>query len=175
MNGAKTRAELARVAKELAERPFHGYVDGKEPNIQPLVDLFPGWSVDEADRLWCAAFVYYCCVGAGFDFPCRPEGLVTCTLAGCNAWEEFAMNDSRIEYHRGDSSFVPAAGDIVLYDRVFCDAEHDHIGVVLEVGDGVLKAAEGNIFDRNTSGIVMRPLDEHIRAYIRIPDGYTYK
>lgn len=42
MNGAKTRAELARVAKELAERPFHGYVDGKEPNFQPLVDLFPG-------------------------------------------------------------------------------------------------------------------------------------
>lgn len=170
----KTRAELARVAKELAELPFHGFVDGKEANIRPIVDLFPKWSVEEADRLWCAAFVYYCCVHAGFDFPCLPEG-TTCSLAGCSAWEEFAMSDSRIEYHRGDASFLPEAGDIVLYDRVFCDEEHDHIGVVLEVGSDSLIAAEGNIFGRNTSGIVTRPLDEHIRAYIRIPDGYTYK
>lgn len=171
---AKTRAELARVAKELAELPFHGFIDGKEPNIRPIVDLFPKWSVAKADRLWCAAFVYYCCVKAGFDFPCRPEG-ASCSLAGCNAWEEFAMSNSRIEYRRGAPNFVPEAGDIVLYDRVFCDAEHDHIGVVLEVGAGFLVAAEGNTFDRNISGIVTRPLDEHIRAFIRIPDGFTYK
>lgn len=37
------------------------------------------------------------------------------------------------------------------------------------------KLAEGNIFDWNISGIVERPIDEQIRAYIRIPDGYGYE
>ena len=27
-----------------------------------------------------------------------------------------------------DSTFIPEAGDIVVYDRVFINAEHDHIG-----------------------------------------------
>jgi hypothetical protein len=34
-------------------------------------------------------------------------------------------------------------------------------------------AAEGNIDNR--TGMIERPLDEHIRAYIRIPDGFHYK
>ena len=34
-------------------------------------------------------------------------------------WEDFATNDERIEYHLGsDNTFIPEAGDIVLYDRV---------------------------------------------------------
>ena len=84
------------------------------------------------------------------------------------------MGDSRIEYHKKEEFFTPKPGDIVLYDRVFINQEHDHIGIVLEAKDGILTAAEGNIFDENTSGIVNRPMDNHIRAYIRIPDGYRY-
>ena len=32
--------------------------------------------------------------------------------------------------------------------------------------------AEGNADNR--SAIIERPIDEHIRAYFRIPDGYKY-
>ena len=167
-----TRARLAEVAKEKAQIPFHGYIDGETSNIEQIISFFPKWTLREADGLWCAAFVYYCCKEAGFEFPYRPNECRTCHLAGCPGWEEFAIGDGRIEYHKGADGFVPEAGDIVIYDRVFIDREHDHMGIVLKKLENSIIAAEGNI--NNRSGITERPTDEHIRAYIRIPDGYRY-
>ncbi len=168
-----TRQRLAEIARQKAQLPFHGFIDGKESNLQPIVDLFPKWNIKDADGLWCAAFVYYCCIEAGFVIPYRPEEC-GCSLAGCGSWEKYAIGDSRIEYHKRDEAFVPEAGDIVLYDRVFMNVEHDHIGIILEVErDGII-AAEGNTFHDNISRIVKHPIDEHVRAYIRIPDGYRY-
>ena len=168
-----TREKLAVVAKEIALTPFHGYVDGMESNLEPLVRPFPKWNVKEADGLWCSAFVYYCCMQAGFDFPYYPAECKHCHLAGCYGWEEFAKGDQRLEYHKASDGFVPEAGDIVIYDRVFMDCEHDHIGIVLEKRESSIIAAEGNV--NNRSIIIERPLDEHIRAYIRIPEGYQYR
>ena len=167
-----TREYLAKAAREMALVPFHGAVDGLASNLEPIVRPFPTWNLGEADGLWCAAFVYYCCREAGFEIPYRPAECKTCHLAACLGWEEFAVNDRRIEYHKGTEDFVPEAGDIVIYDRVFENMEHDHIGIVLEMRAHSLLAAEGNV--DNVSGIVERPIDEHIRAYIRIPDGYRY-
>ncbi len=167
-----TRRQLARVAKATAEIPLHGFLEGQPSNLGPLVQPFPKWTLEEADGLWCAAFVYYCCREAGFDIPIRPGECKTCHLAGCIAWEEFALGDPRIGYHRGVEGFVPEPGDIVLYDRVFENREHDHIGIVLEKRENALLAAEGNVGNR--SGIVERPMDGHIRGYIRIPDGFRY-
>ena len=169
-----SRQKLAEIARKNAELPFHGYIEGEESNLAPIVKLFPKWTLQEADRLWCAAFVYYCCVEAGFIIPCSPDEYVSCSLAGCSSWEEFAVGDGRIEYHRAGGTFLPEPGDIVLYDRVFIDQDHDHIGIILEVSENAIIAAEGNTYHDNISGIVRRPLDEHIRAYIRIPDGYRY-
>ena len=165
-----TRKKLAEIAGKAAQIPFHGYLEGKESNLDPVIRFFPKWTLREADGLWCAAFVYYCCREAGFEIPIRPEACKTCHLAGCVAWEEFAQGDVRIEYRKGEESFVPEAGDIVLYDRVFENREHDHMGIVLQSSGNTILAAEGNL--NNVSGIVERPKDEHIRAYIRIPDGY---
>ena len=84
------------------------------------------------------------------------------------------MGDNRVEYHRRGSGFVPEAGDIVIYDRVFINREHDPIGIVLKVSEESILAAEGNIFDENISGLVERAMDDHIRAFIRLPDGFVY-
>ena len=165
-----TRKYLAKVAEKVAQIPFHGYIEGKESNLEPIIRFFPKWTLREADGLWCAAFVYYCCREAGFEIPIRPDACKTCHLAGCIAWEEFAQGDVQIEYHKGKESFVPEAGDIVIYDRVFENREHDHMGIVLQGTGKTIVAAEGNL--SNTSGIIERPKDEHIRGYIRIPDGY---
>lgn len=170
-----TRIRLAEIAREKALLPFHGYVDGKEANIQPIIRHFPRWNIRDADGLWCAAFVFYCCIEAGFQIPYSPDECVTCSLAGCGGWEEYAIGDPRIEYHSRTESFIPEAGDIVIYDRVFIDQEHDHIGIVLEVHPDTIVAAEGNTFNDNISRVIRRPIDEHIRAYIRIPDGYRYQ
>ena len=167
-----TRKQLANVAKAMAQIPFRGFAEGKKSNLKPIVSLFTGWTVEEADRLWCAAFVYYCCKEAGFEIPIRPDECKSCHLAGCIAWEEFAIGDERIEYHKGGEGFVPEPGDIVLYDRVFENREHDHIGIVVERREKSILVAEGNVDNRSV--IIERPIDEHIRAYIRIPDGYKY-
>ena len=168
-----TREKLAKIAKDMAQVPFHGDVDGMASNLASIVRLFPTWNLREADGLWCAAFVYYCCMAAGFEIPYRPEECKTCHLAGCLGWEEFALGDRRIEYHKGQEGYIPEAGDIVLYDRVFENKEHDHIGIVLDKRECTILVAEGNV--NNISGIIERPIDEHIRAYIRIPDGYRYR
>ena len=127
-----TREYLANIAREMALTPFHGALDGLASNLAPIVRPFPTWSVKEADGLWCAAFVFYCCREAGFEIPYRPRECKTCHLAGCLGWEELALSDERIEYHRGTEAFTPEAGDIVIYDRVFENNEHDHMGIVLE-------------------------------------------
>lgn len=168
-----TRKTLAEVAEKAAQIPFHGYIEGEASNLEPIIRFFPKWTSREADGLWCAAFVYYCCRKAGLEIPIRPDECKTCHLAGCIAWEEFAQGDARIAYHRGKESFVPEAGDIVIYDRVFENKEHDHIGIVLQSTQNTIIAAEGNL--NNTSGIIERTRDAHIRGYIRIPDGYRYR
>ena len=168
-----TRQCLAKVAEKAAQIPFHGYLARKESNLEPIIRFFPTWTLREADGLWCAAFVYYCCREAGFEIPIRPDECKTCHLAGCIAWEEFAQGDVRIAYRKGKENFSPEAGDIVLYDRVFGNREHDHIGIVIENRENTIIAAEGNL--NNVSGIIERPKDEHIRGYIRIPDGYEYR
>ncbi len=169
-----TRQQLAEIARQNALKPFHGFVNGEDSNLDPIVRHFPRWNLVEADGLWCAAFVYHCCREAGFVFPYSPDECESCSLAGCGGWEEFAMKDSRILYHRGDHGFTPQPGDIVLFDHVFCHQEHDHIGVVLEAGEHHLLTAEGNCPLGNISGIINRARDEHIRSYIRLPEGYRY-
>ena len=86
----------------------------------------------------------YCCTAAGFKIPFRPEECKTCHLARCYGWEEYALGDRRIEYHKGPEGYVPKAGDIVLYDRVFENKEHDHMGIVLDKREDTILAAEGN-------------------------------
>ena len=152
---------------------FMGILRGKNRILSRSFGFSPQWTLKEADGLWCAAFVYYCFREAGFDIPIRPEACKSCHLAGCIAWEEFAVGDPRIGYHQSGEGFVPEAGDIVLYDRVFENKEHDHIGIVMENRGDTILAAEGNI--NNKSGIIERPKDAHIRGYIRIPDGYKYR
>ena len=83
------------------------------------------------------------------------------------------MGDSRIAYQPGENTGFPKAGDIVLYDRVFCNQPHDHMGIIVQKMDKMLIVAEGNV--QNQSGIIHRPLDAHIRAFIRLPDGYRYE
>ena len=46
------------------------------------------------------------------------------------------------------------------------------IGIIVEKREYTILTAEGNIDNR--SGIIEHPVDGHIRAYIRIPDGYKY-
>lgn len=164
--------KLAEVARSEALKTYHGRVMETEPTIGEMIKYFPKWTPEEADGLWCAAFVYHCCVTAGFEIPIRPKECVTSHLAGCLAWEEWAKADPQLSYHPANSSYEPSRGDIVLFDNVFCNSEHDHMGIVLECKSDSIITAEGNI--NNLSGVLERRRDKHIRAYISIPDNFVY-
>lgn len=171
-----TRSNLAKMALAQTEIPLHGYLDGLDTNLHAVVAPFRKWNLKAADKGWCAAFVYYCCLLTGFEIPYKPcECHDTGSLAGCKSWEVFAQTNAGIEYHsRDDISFTPESGDIVLFDNVFCGKEHDHIGIVLSICHDRIITAEGNAGDTNSAMVMERMRDKHIRAYIRIPDGYRY-
>ena len=164
--------ELANIARIEALKNYHGFVMETESILHDIIKYFPKWTIEEFDGKWCAAFVYHCCISAGLVIPVRPKECVSCNLAGCAAWEEWAMNDNRIAYHRADTSYEPICGDIVIFDNVFCNSEHDHMGIVLENNESYIIVAEGNI--NNISGILERKKDTHIRAYISIPNNFVY-
>ncbi|MDR7857841.1 CHAP domain-containing protein [Tissierella sp.] len=167
------RDKIARIAKLEAQKCFHGNVMGLESNIEPIINLFPKWSLENWDGKWCAAFVYYCCIKAGFNIPVRfPNENVKCNFAGCSAWESWASLPENQFYYMVDNNFFPGKGDIVIYNNVFVNEPHDHIGIVLEDFDDYIIAAEGNI--GNVSGIVIRKKNKNIRGYIRIPNDYTF-
>lgn len=166
---------LAETARRLALSPLHGFLDGQESNLLPLVQHFRRWDIHQADRLWCAAFVYHACVEAGFQLPFSPDECTLCSLAGVPAWEELAQKDSRIGCFLPFPGFAPAPGDIVLYDHVFCNQPHDHIGIVIENHPDHIIAAEGNVGNTNISGLVRREKDAHIRCFIRLPDNYRWR
>jgi len=165
--------KLAQVAKTEALRFFHGRVMKAGHNLHEIIAPFSNWHIDEADGMWCAGFVYHCCIKAGFKIPTRPSECSN-SLAGCNAWEQLAIADREIIYiPTTNNNFTQAPGDIVLFDRVFIDAEHDHIGIIIENKPDSFLSAEGNI--NNVSGIIERKKDSYIRAYIRLPDNYAYE
>jgi len=168
------RDELAIIAMSNAQRCFHGNVMGLKSNIAPIIDLFPKWSLENWDNIWCAAFVYYCCIEAGFNLPVKyPDESVPNNFAGCNAWEAWAKLSINQFYYSSDiEKFIPAKGDLVLYDEVFTNSPHDHIGIIIENKMDTIVVAEGNI--GNVSGVVERVKDRHIRGYIRIPSDYQF-
>lgn len=165
-----TKAKLSETARAEALKTWHGAVAGLKSNLWPIIELFPGGNPEEFESLWCAAFVYYCCIAAGYKLPVRPRECVSCNLAGCGAWEEWAKNDPRIGWLPG--TCLPQPGDIVIFDRVFEDKPHDHMGVVVQVRENSIVTAEGNL--GNVSGVVERPRDRHIRGYVSLPDGFCY-
>lgn len=166
-------SRLSDAAKAEALRCFHGYVMKTEANIQEIIAYFPGWTIEEANGNWYAAFVYHCCRKAEYKIPIRPCECVCSHLAGCGAWEEWAKADPRIEYYDAQKEDAPPKpGDIVLFDRVFRDLEHDHIGIIVAADENSITVAEGNI--NNISGIIKRKRNEHIRAYIRLPENFSY-
>ena len=103
-----TGKKLAQTAQMLAERPFHGRTEDQPSNLLPIVRLFPKWNLEQAERMWCAAFVYYCCIQAGFSIPYSPQECRSCSLAGCGGWEEFAQGDKRIAYYDGQQAIRDA-------------------------------------------------------------------
>ena len=159
---------ISNVAQQEARKGYHGFVMGTNPNIDAIISLFPKWDINKWDNNWCAAFVYFWCIKAGINLPVKyPDKRVFNNFSACSAWEQWAKIPNINFWHDSkELGYNPEAGDIILYDRVFENTEHDHIGIVIEVRNLSLVVAEGNF--NNVSAVIERNIDEHIRGFIRI-------
>ncbi len=111
---------------------------------------------------WCAAFVYYLVMKAGYQLNVKPFKNKRGTFGLVGIWLEWGAVENKF---RG-RSYEPEPGDLVLYDRLLSDSELDHIGIVLENNGTYLLTAEGNV--NNMTGLFERDKNNKIRGYVSL-------
>ena len=168
------RTRLALIARAEAEFEPTGDVNRAGPQIEKYLSLFRetmnrrartrDYSDLSIGYSWCGAFVYYCCVKAGFQIMPEPSALVNGSLAAVSTWHEWASLPGNCLLVAADGA--PEVGDIVLFDHLLEDKPLDHLGVVVGVGSDSLTTAEGNVHNRG--GVFTRRLDKHINSYVRL-------
>lgn len=173
-----SRSSMGDIAENLAKKHITGAASDND--YLKIIRYYPEQSAfNELSHAWCAAFVYHCAVTAGLKIPLRYEPLANTRFACVEAWLNWGIENNFCYWEK--DGFIPSKGDIVIYDNII-PAEnkpsnipgYDHIGIVLESGSERLTVAEGNIDNRNVSGIVTRSRTDHIYCYLRIPDNYEY-
>lgn len=168
------RSKLADIAEELGRDRFIG-VPG-EPRYREICKYWPDQNIHHVlQSNWCAAFVYHCCMQAGFILPIRyPNG--NHRLAGVGALLEWAqLPEHGFFYADMQNDFTPQRGDIVVYEKLLTNNSHDHTGIVLACNDKEILVAEGNTNNQNYSSVLYRDRWSSILGYIRIDNNYQYR
>ncbi|MBA3238338.1 MAG: CHAP domain-containing protein [Parachlamydiaceae bacterium] len=117
---------------------------------------------------WCCAFVYWCCLEAGYNIPIQASENSQITLAVVGQWVEYAQ-DKKIWRDCKEGDYLPHPGDLVIFDKLLSENFLDHIGIVLncDIKDNFINTSEGNIDE--ATGLFKRPIDKTIRGYICLP------
>lgn len=173
-NNIDKRSKLAEIAEELGSE----YIIGIPGNARykAICQYWPDKDIYKLlENNWCAAFVYYCCMNAGFLLPIRYPN-ADYRLAGVGAWLAWAqLPETGFFYMDGQNGFIPQRGDIVIYEKLLTDHSHDHTGIVLSCNDQEIIVAEGNTDNQNYSSILHRDRWHCILGYIRIPNDYRFE
>jgi len=170
-----TRRLLASIARHEAAYERAGNADKAGAEIERYLAVFRDAMNEHGSTTvysdlsvgyhWCCAFVYYCCLQAGFCFPPKPVPGSRTTLAAVPAWYEWASGEGF--YHPATESLA-RVGDIALFNNVYNSNPLDHIGVVVEVAPTFVLCAEGNLGNR--TGFFERPYS-CIAGYVRLPES----
>jgi hypothetical protein len=167
------RDNLAFVALESADPPVTGSGELSGPEIErflaPMRDALnenagtTEYASSETGFHWCGAFVYYCCLGAGFTFSPKPIPDFRYTLGAVPAWQNWAERSPDIEIL--PASGVPLRGDIAIFDAMLSEHPLDHIGVVLDCTAAWFITAEGNV--SNSTRVGPRNLPGNVHSFLR--------
>ena len=169
------RRRLADIARVEAELRLGGDDNQAGPDIEKYLALFReamnrrAGTTRYADLSigydWCAAFVYYCCLQAGYRFLPEPSSHINGSLAAVKIWNEWALLQKEGAFLLGQNE-LPQPGDIVLFDSLLVDIPLDHMGIVIGVEQDAIVTAEGNVANR--AGIFRRQLGVHIHGFVRL-------
>lgn len=177
-----SKSHAADIAEVLAGKNITG--EKTDADFMKMICYYPEESIFEGlKNKWCAAFVYHCCLEAGLVLPIRvphtAKKVANSRFNGVGGWYDWGMVNGYCFFEK--DGFNPERGDIVVYNNVV-PAEnkeetgkwHDHMGIVLSCDSVGLMVAEGNVDNKNMSGIQKRTRDDTIGCYIRIPQDYSY-
>jgi hypothetical protein len=173
LQSSDKRGKLADIAEAFGKESIVG-IPGDE-RYREICKYWPDQGIYKIFQSnWCAAFVYYCCMQAGFLLPIRYPN-ADFRLAGVGAWLEWAsLPETGFLYFDGEKGFTPQRGDIVIYEKLLTNDPHDHTGIVLACDDKELLVAEGNKDNQNYSSVFYRDRWHCIYGYIRIANDYQF-
>lgn len=171
------RLTLARIAEAEGQLTLRGNENMAGAAIEKYLAVFreamnrnagtTEYSDPSVGYRWCAAFVYYCCLQAGFTFPPKPIPGRGWTLAAAPAWYQWAiLPENDFYFPHDDPRRTPEPGDIILFNRLMEDKDLDHVGIVVGVSPEALTTAEGNFHNR--SRIFQRRRDRSVHGYVRL-------
>lgn len=170
-----SRLQLVEVSRREAERRLQGDANNAGAAIEQYLAVFrDALNLNcESDRFsdlnvgysWCCAFVYYCCLQAGFQFPPKPMPGYRYTLAAVPAWQHWAAAKG---FFFSSDTATTEPGDIVLFNNVAVGQPLDHIGIVVDVTPTSILCAEGNV--ENRTGLFERPFS-CVVGYVRLPES----
>ena len=172
------RSKIADIAEVLASKKICG--EKNNADFIALIRYFPEITAfEELTHAWCAAFVYHCVIKAGLSLPIRDKPTSNTRFACVYAWLKWGQENNFCFFEK--DGFSPLRGDIVIYNNIISKENrpkntpwHDHIGIVLSVENSKIIVAEGNVDNKNISGIVERMCNQNIGCYVRIPNEYKY-
>lgn len=164
------KKKLAQLARKEGLLNLKGDIKKAGPEIEKFLSPFrkelgksdPRFLDIRFGADWCAAFVYYLVVKAGYNLGIKPFQNKRGTFGLVGIWFEWSVSEGKFR----DILYEPEPGDLILYDRIVSDSELDHIGIVLENKNSYLITAEGNV--NNMTGIFKREKNNNIRGYIRL-------
>ena len=169
-----SRAKLVQVAKREAKSEFRGETGMVGSEIERYLSVFRDalnlngstdkFSDKNVGYHWCGAFVYYCCLEAGFSISPKPIPSFRYTLAAVPAWHHWASVNGI--FHSGKKN--AEIGDIALFNCVYDNNPLDHIGIVTDVCLDSILSAEGN--NNNRTGLFYRSYD-CIAGFVRLPEN----
>jgi len=168
-----SRKKLAQVAEKEAGFGFRGEIGMTGPEIERYLSVFRNalnengstnkYSDKSVGYPWCCAFVYFCCLKAGFSFLPKQIPSFRFTLAAVPAWQHWASVKGIFHECKENAEI----GDIALFNRVYCNKPLDHIGIITKISPDGIISAEGN--NDNRTGLFHRDLD-CMAGFVRLPE-----
>ena len=160
------RSSLANIAENICEKnPSY------ESNNNEILRYFI-----EQDNIqskeWNIAFVYHCCVQAGFNLPIKYPMPINKSFLILDTWKLWSkLKENNFYYEICESSKKPSKGDIAIIRLEENDVFYEHIGIIVGCEDDKIIVIEG---DKENKNHILKKAYKEIFAIIRISEYYKF-
>lgn len=121
---------------------------------------------------WNIAFVYHCCIYAGFALPIKYPMPINKSFLRLDTWKMWAeLKENNFYYEMCESSKKPSRGDIAVIKLEGNDIFYEHIGIIVGTEEDKIIVIEGDQENKNN---ILKKAYKEIFAVIRISEYYKF-